>query len=169
MSTDDIEQSAAIADLYRMVCQLNSVKDGGSANVSPTPAIVSTLANPATIPAYFTKSKARSLINLIKNIIEAITILGSLDPTLEAPFPDLETRNTPSKVLNDSLSSKISSSQPTQDSLNYRIKDYSDLLSSKGGINFLTPNQLDSGDFNTLLNQVQNEQERAKRGEGDCS
>jgi hypothetical protein len=169
MSTDDIEQSMAIKDLYRMIKQLNSVKDGGSANIAPTPAIVSTLANPSTIPAYFTKSKARSLINLIKNIIEAITTLASLDPTLEAPFPDLETRNTQSKVLNDSLSAKISTSQPTQDSLNYRVKDYSDLFKRSSSINFLTPNQLDSGEFDTLLTQVQNEQERAKRGEGDCS
>ncbi len=169
MSTDDIEQSMAIKDLYRMIKQLNSVKDGGSANIAPTPAIIATLANPATIPAYFTKSKARSLLNLIKNIIEALSILGSLDPTLEAPFPDLETRNTPSKVLNDSLSAKISTSQPTQDSLNYRVKDYSDLFNRSSSINFLTPNQLDSGEFDTLLTQVQNEQERAKRGEGNCS
>ena len=169
MSTDDIEQSMAIKDLYKMIKQLNSVKDGGSANIAPTPAIIATLANPATIPAYFTKSKARSLLNLIKNIIEALSILGSLDPTLAAPFPDLETRNTQSKVLNDSLSAKISTSQPTQDSLNYRVKDYSDIFNNTSNINFLTPNQLDSGDFNTLLNQVQNEQERAKRGEGDCS
>ncbi len=169
MSTDDIEQSAAIKDLYRMVKQLNSVKDGGSANVAPTPAIIASIANIGEIPSYFAKSKARSLLNLIKNIIEALSILGSLDPTLAAPFPDLETRNTPSKVLNDSLSAKISTSQPTQDSMNYRVKDYSDLFNNGSRINFLTPNQLDSGEFDTLLTQVQNEQERAKRGEGDCS
>ena len=169
MTTDDIEQSLAIKDLYRMIKQLNSVKKGGSANVAPTPAIIATLANPGTIPSYFAKSKARSLINLIKNIIEAISILGSLDPELAAPFKDLETRNTQSKVLNDSLSAKLSTSQPTQDSLNYRVKDYSDLFNESSSINFLSPNQLDSGEFTTLLNQIQNEQERAKRGEGDCS
>ena len=169
MSQDDIEQSIAIKDLYRMIKQLNSVKKGGSANVAPTPAIIATLANPGTIPSYFAKSKARSLINLIKNIIEALSILGSLDPELAAPFKDLETRNTQSKVLNDSLSAKLSTSQPTQDSLNYRVKDYSDLFNKSSSINFLSPNQLDSGEFTTLLNQIQNEQERAKRGEGDCS
>jgi len=169
MSTDDIEQSAAIKDLYRMVKELNGAKWGSDANVAPTPAIIASIANIGEIPSYFAKSKARSLLNLIKNIIEALSILGSLDPTLEAPFPDLETRNTPSKVLNDSLSAKISTSQPTQDSLNYRVKDYSDLFNNGSSINFLTPNQLDSGEFDTLLTQVQNEQERAKRGEGDCS
>ena len=80
MSVDDIEQSAAIKDLYRMVKQLNSVKDGGSANVAPTPAIIASIANIGEIPAYFSKSKARSLLNLIKNIIEALSVLGSLDP-----------------------------------------------------------------------------------------
>ena len=152
-----------------MVKQLNSVKDGGSANVAPTPAIIASIANIGEIPAYFSKSKARALINLIKNILEGLSTLATLDPELTAPFPDLETRNNESKVLNDSLSAKLSSSQPTQDSLNYRVKDYSDLFNDGSSINSLTPNQLDSGDFDTLLTQVRNEQERARRGEGDCS
>ena len=176
MSVDDIEQSAAIKDLYRMVKQLNSVKDGGSANVAPTPAIIASIANIGEIPAYFSKSKARSLLNLIKNIIEALSVLGSLDPEFAAPFTDLETTNIESKVLNDSLSAKMAFSQPTEDSLNYNFKDYSRFIGGgKQGsnfglnVNFLTPNQLDSGDFDTLLNQVQNEQKRAAEGKGDCS
>ena len=184
MSLDDIEMSTAIKDLYRMVKELNSVKSGGSANVTPTPAIIASIANIGEIPSYFAKSKARALLNLIKNIIEALSILGSLDPTLAAPFPDLDTTNTPSKVLNDSLSAKISTSQPTRDTLNYRVPDYSNLFGNNAGgftsgtnintnqniqANFLTPNQLDSGDFDTLLGEIKDEQDRARKGKGNCS
>jgi len=184
MSLDDIEMSTAIKDLYRMVKELNSVKSGGSANVAPTPAVIASIANIGEIPSYFAKSKARALINLIKNVIEALSILGSLDPTLAAPFPDLDTTNIPSKVLNDSLSAKISTSQPTRDTLNYRVPDYSNLFNNNtGGLtsgnnintnqniqaNFLTPNQLDSGDFDTLLEEIKDEQNRARKGKGNCS
>ena len=178
MSADDVEQSLAIKDLYRMIKQLNSVKKGGSANVAPTPAIIATLANPGTIPGYFSKSKARALLNLVKNIIEGLSILGSLDPELGAPFQDLETINTESKVLNDSLSAKISNSQPKEDTANFDFKDYksgSRSASSGGsnlfpaGANLLSTNQLESGDFDNLLSQIQNEQKRAREGEGDCS
>ena len=178
MSADDVEQSLAIKDLYRMIKQLNSVKKGGSANVAPTPAIIATLANPGTIPGYFSKSKARAILNLIKNIIEGLSILGSLDPELGAPFQDLETINTESKVLNDSLSAKISNSQPKEDTANFDFKDYksgSRSASSGGsnlfpaGANLLSTNQLESGDFDNLLSQIQNEQKRAREGEGDCS
>ncbi len=170
MSADDLEQSAAIADLYRMVCELNSAKEGRDATVAPTPAIIASIANIGEIPAYFAKSKARSLINLIKNIIEAISVLGSLDPTFAAPFTNLKTTNIESKVLNDSLSAKMAFSQPTEDSLNYNFKDYSKSINGgKQGSNFglnvnlLTPNQLDSGDFDTLLNQVQNDKKELQR------
>ena len=183
MSQDDIEMSAAIKDLYLMVKQLNSVKKGGSANVAPTPAITATIANIGLIPSYFAKSKARSLLNLIINILEGLSILGTLDPELKAPFEDLETRNTESKVLNDSLSSKLASDQPKEDTANqifsspYINNGLRDLqgTSSTGGVinnisqNILSSNQLESGDFDTLLSQIQNEQERARRGEGDCS
>ena len=183
MSQDDIEMSTAIKDLYLMVKQLNSVKKGGSANVAPTPAITATIANIGLIPSYFAKSKARSLLNLIKNILEGLSILGTLDPELKAPFEDLETRNTESKVLNDSLSSKLASDQPKEDTANqifsspYINNGLGDLqgTSSTGDVlnnisqNILSSNQLESGDFDTLLSQIQNEQERARRGEGDCS
>tara|TARA_B100000497_G_C7695495_1_gene424585 strand:+ start:273 stop:3179 length:2907 start_codon:yes stop_codon:yes gene_type:complete len=176
MSTDDIEQSAAIKDLYRMINEVNRAKWGSDANVAPTPAIIASIANIGEIPAYFSKSKARSLINLIKNIIEALSVLGSLDPELAAPFTDLETTNIESKVLNDSMSAKMAFSQPTEDSLNSNFKDYNKFINSNRqgsnfgiNVNFLTPNQLDSGDFDTLLNQVQNEQKRAAEGKGDCS
>lgn len=188
MTTDDIEQSEAIKDLYLMIKQLNSVKKGGSANVSPTPAIIATLANPGTIPGYFGKSQSRAVLNLIKNIIEGLSILGSLDPELGAPFKDLETTNNESKVLNDSLSARVSSSQPREDTTNFEYKDYrgrtgrkteggrssttggrsrSDLFPE--GSRLLSTNQLDSGDFDDLLSQIKNEQERAREGEGDCS
>jgi len=167
MSADDLTQSGAIADLYKMICQLNSVKKGKSAGVAPTPALIATFVQPGTIPTYFKKSKARALINLIKNILEALSILGSLDPELAAPFQDLETINTESKVLKDSLSAKLSTSQPKEDTLNYSYKDFS--LSNSSNIRSLSADQLNSADFDTLLKQITNEQERAKRGEGDCS
>ena len=170
MSVDDIEQSQAIRDLYKMVCQLNSVKKGGSANVAPTPALISTFANPGTIPTYFKKSKARALINLIKNILEGLSTLATLDPELAAPFQDLKTSNNESKVLKDSLSAKLSSSQPREDTINYpNAIDVGFGFSNTPGASSLSQNQLNSGDFNTLLEQITNEQERAKRGEGDCS
>ena len=169
MSLDDIEQSQAIRDLYKMVCQLNSVKKGGSANVAPTPALISTFANPGTIPTYFKKSKVRALINLIKNILEGLSTLATLDPELAAPFQDLKTRNTESKVLKDSLTAKLSTSQPREDTLNYDYRDVGYGFSNTPGASSLSQNQLNSGDFNTLLEQITNEQERAKRGEGDCS
>ena len=190
MSQDDIEMSTAIKDLYRMVKQLNSVKKGGSANVAPTPAITASIANIGLIPSYFAKSKARSLLNLIKNILEGLSILGTLDPELKAPFDNLTTRNTESKVLNDSLSSKLASDQPQEDTANQIFSSPyinsgtsftggdsfgGEGASQRGNIlnnisqNVLSSNQLESGDFDTLLNQIQNEQERARRGEGDCS
>lgn len=167
MSADDIEQSLAIKDLYLMIKQLNSVKKGGSANVAPTPALIATMANPATIPGYFSKSKARALINLIKNILEGLNTLATLDPELAAPFQDLKTVNTESKVLKDSLSAKLSTSQPKEDTLNYSYKDFN--LSNSSNVKSLSADQLNSGDFDTLLKQITNEQERARRGEGDCS
>lgn len=167
MSTDDIEQSQAIKDLYLMIKQLNSVKKGGSANVAPTPALISTMANPASIPTYFAKSKSRALLNLIKNILEGINLLSSLDPELGAPFQDLKTTNIESKVLKDSLSAKISTSQPKEDTANFDYVYYN--FSDTPGSASLSSNQLESGDFDNLLSQIRNEQERARNREGDCS
>ena len=167
MSADDITQSEAIKDLYKMITILNAKKRGGTPPLPPTPALIATFAQPKLAVGYFKKSKARALINLIKNILEALSILGSLDPELAAPFQDLETVNTESKVLKDSLSAKLSTSQPKEDTLNYNYKDFS--LSNSSNIKSLSADQLNSGDFDTLLKQITNEQERAKRGEGDCS
>ena len=49
MSADDLTQSGAIADLYKMICQLNSVKKGKSAGVAPTPALIATFVQPGLI------------------------------------------------------------------------------------------------------------------------
>lgn len=175
VTADEVTQAKAIADLYEMVKELDRKKDGGDLDrPGPTPAIASTLLQPVTIPAYFSKSRVLAIINLIKTILEALSILSSLDPQLGAPFENLETRNTESKVLNDSLSAKLSMSQPQEDTINYVYQDFSKLVNGTGAdglrtqINFLTPNQLDSGEFDTLLDQIKNEQERAARSEGSC-
>lgn len=163
VTKDLVEHSVAINDLYRMVKELNGVKDGGRANTAPTPALILNKANPATIPKYFTKSRVAAIVNLVKTILEALSILGTLDPEFGVPFENLTTRNNESKVLNDSLAAKFNLNQPEEDTLNYIYKNY-----TTSGINSLTPNQLDSGEFDTLLEQINNEQERARRREGDC-
>ena len=165
---DTTEHAQAITDLYRMVTELNSTKNGGSANVIPTPAIIATKANTKEIPTKFSAKKAALAFNLIKNILEAIKLLSSLDPELGTPFPNMKTIFNESKVLNDSISAKLSSSQPTEDTLNYDL--YPPISTGDGiAINSLSSNQLDSGEFDTLLEQINNEQKRAKRGEGNCS
>lgn len=167
-ATDTTEHAQAITDLYRMVTELNSTKDGGSANVAPTPAIVASEANTKEIPAKFSAKKAALVLNLIKNILEAIKLLSSLDPELGTPFPDMETTFNESKVLNDSISAKLGASQPTEDTLNYDL--YPPTNTGDGiTINSLSSNQLDSGEFDTLLGQINDEQKRARRREGDCS
>ena len=99
--------------------------------------------------------------------LEALNILSALDPKLDSPFNDLTTRNNESKVLNDSLSAKLNLNQPEEDTVNYI---YQDFTSKTGGvINSLSTNQLNSGEFDSLLQQINNEQERARKGEGDCS
>lgn len=164
MTRDMVEHSVAINDLYRMVKELNAVKDGGRAETSPTPALIANKKNPVKIPKYFSKSRVSAIINLIKQILEGLSMLASLDPVFGTPFKNLKTRNTQSKVLNDSLSSKFNLNQPTEDSLNYVFQDF-----NTSGIRSLSTNQLDSGEFNLLLEQIKNEQERASRGEGSCS
>ena len=164
MAKDIVENSLAVHDLYRMVKELNSVKDGGRANTTPTPALVLTKKNPSTIPAYFSKYRSYTIKNLLKNILEALSILSDLDPEFGIPFDGLETRNNPSKILNDSLSARFNLNQPEEDTVNSVYRNY-----STSGINSLTPNQLDSGEFATLLDQINNEQERARNREGDCS
>lgn len=164
MAKDIVENSLAVHDLYRMVKELNAVKDGGRANTVPTPALVLTKKNPSTIPAYFSKYRAYTISNLLKNILEALSILSDLDPEFGVPFDGLETRNNSSKILNDSLSARFNLNQPEEDTVNSVYRNY-----RTSGINSLTPNQLDSGEFATLLDQINNEQERARNREGDCS
>jgi len=164
MAKDIVENSLAVHDLYRMVEELNKVKDGGRATTTITPALVLTKKNPSTIPAYFSKYKSYTVKNLLKNILEALSILSDLDPELGIPFDGLETRNNPSKILNDSLSARFNLNQPEEDTVNSVYRNY-----STSGINSLTQNQLDSGEFATLLDQINNEQERARNREGDCS
>lgn len=164
VTKDLTTHSKAIEDLFIMVNKLNAVKDGGRINSSPTKAISRTIASIPKIPAYFSKSRIAALINLIKTILEAISVLGSLDPVFGTPFENLKTRNTESKVLKDSLAAKFDLNQPTEDTLNSEFS-----ISEASGIRFLSQNQLDSGEFDTLLKQIADEQERARRGEGDCS
>lgn len=164
MTTDMVEHANAIEDLHRMVRELNAVKDGGRANTAATPAIILTKKNQNKIPKYFSKSRTEATINLVKTILEGLSTLATLDPVLGVPFDNLKTRNDQSKVLNDSLSAKFNTNQPTEDSLNSIFQDF-----DTAGIRSLSNNQLDSNEFATLLEQINNEQERASRGEGSCS
>ena len=164
MTTDMAIQAQAIDDLHRMVRELNAVKDGSRAEVTATPAIISTKKSKTKIPKYFNKSRVAALINLVKTVLEALSTLASLDPKLGAPFKNLKTRNNKSKVLNDSLAAQFNTNQPAEDTLNSDFVEY-----TPSSIKSLSKNQLDSGEFDVLLNQINNEQERARRGEGSCS
>jgi len=147
--------------------KLDKGKDGARPLVAITPALAKTFTHTKTIPAYYKKSRTKAILNLIKTILEALKILSALDPKLDSPFNDLTTRNNESKVLNDSLSAKLNLNQPEEDTVNYI---YQDFTSKTGGvINSLSTNQLNSGEFDSLLQQINNEQERARKGEGDCS
>ena len=164
MTTDMATQAQAIDDLHRMVRELNAVKDGSRAEVTATPAIVATKKSKVKIPKYFNKSRIAAIINLVKTILEALSTLASLDPQLGTPFKNLKTRNNKSKVLNDSLAAQFNTNQPSEDTLNSDFVEY-----TPSSIKSLSKNQLDSGEFDVLLNQINNEQERARRGEGSCS
>lgn len=167
VTTDSATQAQAIRDLYKMVLKLDKKKDGIRGLATITPALAKTFTHTKTIPAYYKKSRTKAILNLIKTILEALKILETLDPKLDAPFSDLTTRNNESKVLNDSLSAKLNLNQPEEDTVNYI---YQDFTSKTGGIiNSLSTNQLNSGEFDSLLQQINNEQERARKGEGDCS
>lgn len=167
MTTDATTQAEAIKDLYKIVLKLDKVKDGKRGVASITPAIAKTFTHTKTIPAYYKKSRTKAILNLVRTILEALKILATLDPKLDAPFNDLTTRNNGSKVLNDSLSAKFNLNQPEEDTVNYIYQDFT----SKTGnvISSLSTNQLNSGEFDSLLQQINNEQERARKGEGDCS
>ena len=173
--TNDVrENSQAIRDVHNMARRLDAVKDGGRAGTSPTPATIASLKNIADIPVYFglSKKEAIKIQNLYVN--PAGVTLASLDPLLDVPFGGLETRNNQSKVLNDSLSAKLQLSQPKQDTVNYPQTGGAQsnaFFGSRppGGINSLSANELTSDDLQDLLSQVQNEQERARNREGDCS
>lgn len=163
MTTDMAIQAQAIEDLHRMIRELNTNKTGTAIEAAATPAIISTKKSKTKIPKYFNKSRVAALINLVKTVLEALSTLASLDPKLGAPFKNLKTRNNKSKVLNDSLAAQFNTNQPAEDTLNSDFVEY-----TPSSIKSLSKNQLDSGEFDVLLNQINNEQERAARSEGSC-
>jgi hypothetical protein len=164
MTTDMATQAQAIEDLHRMIRELNAVKDGGRAETTATPAVVATKKSKVKIPKYFNKSRIAAIINLVKTVLEALSTLASLDPELGTPFKNLKTRNNESKVLKDSLAAQFNTNQPTEDTLNSDFIEY-----RPSSIKSLSKNQIDSGEFDILLEQISNEQERGRDGKGDCS
>lgn len=170
-AADTTEHAQAITDLYAMVQQLNSVKDGGSAVVGPTPAILASAANIAEIPAKHAVNKAFLIANVIKDLKQAFDLLMDLAPVLGTAFDlsESDQKFNQSKVLNDSLSAKISNSAPQEDKVNYTLSAAAGNNSLQNPFRSLSNSQIGSGEFDTLISQVNNEQERARKRESDCS
>ena len=170
-AADTTEHAQAITDLYAMVQQLNSVKDGGSAVVGPTPAILASAANIKEIPAKHAINKAFLIANVIKDLKQAFDLLMDLAPVLGTAFDlsDSDQKFNQSKVLNDSLSAKISNSAPQEDKVNYTFSASAGNNSLQNPFRSLSNSQIGSGEFDTLISQVNNEQERARKRESDCS
>jgi len=159
---DTTEHAQAITDLYEMIGNINSKLYSGPLAIAPTPAILAAQANITEIPSHYNMIFQRIFGKSWKDILKAIDILSSLDPEFGVPFNSEETKFNQSKVLNDSISSKLSSSQPTEDSVNFSFNKNNSLIKS------LSNSQLNSGDFDELLSQIKNEQKAAKERKGTC-
>ena len=170
-AADTTEHAQAITDLFAMVQKIDARLYRGSVGVAPTPAILASAANIKEIPAKYAKNKAFLIANVIKDIKQAIDLLMDLDPEFGIAFDlgDSDQKFNQSKVLNDSLSAKISSSAPQEDRVNYTFSAAAGNNSSQNPFRSLSNSQISSGEFDTLISQVNNEQERARKRESDCS
>ena len=94
-----------------------------------------------------------------------------LDPEFGIAFDlgESDQKFNQSKVLNDSLSAKISNSAPQEDKVNFTFSAAAGNNSSQNPFRSLSNSQIGSGEFDTLISQVNNEQERARKRESDCS
>jgi hypothetical protein len=122
--------SRAIKDLYEFTKALNAVKRGGDAGVRVTEALDSAFNN---IPALLNLSKinrenALKILNggiipadrewrgLNPDLSRGIK-LGSYSPTLPTPFNNEQTLFNQTRVLSESLESKLTDNDPEQQSI----------------------------------------------------
>ena len=170
-AADTTEHAQAITDLFAMIQRLDGALYRGSLGLAPTPAILASAANIKEIPAKYAKNKAFLIANVIKDIKQAIDLLMDLDPEFGIAFDlgESDQKFNQSKVLNDSLSAKISNSAPQEDKVNFTFSAAAGNNSSQNPFRSLSNSQIGSGEFDTLISQVNNEQERARKRESDCS
>lgn len=170
-AVDTTEHAQAITDLFAMIQRIDGKLYTGSLGITPTPAIIASAANIKEIPAKYGATKKFLLANVIKDLKQAIDLLMDLAPEFGTPFDlsDSDQKFNQSKVLNDSLSAKISNSAPQEDKVNYSFSAGASSNSSQNPFRSLSNSQINSGEFDTLISQVNNEQKRAAEGKGNCS
>lgn len=168
---DTTEHAQAITDLFAMIQRIDGRLYRGSLGITPTPAIIASAANIKEIPAKYAKNRGFIIANVIKDLKQALDLLMELAPEFGTPFDlsDSDQKFNQSKVLNDSLSAKISNSAPQEDKVNYAFSAAAGSNGSQNPFRLLSNSQIKSGEFDTLISQVNNEQERARKRESDCS
>ena len=170
-AADTTEHAQAITDLFAMIQRIDGRLYRGALGIVPTPAIIASAANIKEIPAKYGATKKFLLANVIKDLKQAIDLLMDLAPEFGTPFDlsDSDQKFNQSKVLNDSLSAKISNSAPKEDKVNYNFSAGAGNDSLQNPFRSLSNSQINSGEFDTLISQVNNEQKRAAEGKGNCS
>lgn len=165
-----IETSKAVRDTYNYVKRLDNAKNGGRVGVVATDSLLNVFKNITRIASLNSLSKKEANYITSNFISRAdkewksmepggglvdITnfVLGLIPVDLPPVFDKCATKRNKSKAINDSISSKINSPVPPQPG---------SLFDSK------LPGYLDSPNFESLLDQITYQQNRAQTGEAEC-
>jgi len=165
-----IETSKAVRDTYNYVKRLDNAKNGGRVGVVATDSLLNVFKNITRIASLNSLSKKEANYITSNFISRAdkewksmepggglvdITnfVLGLIPVDLPPVFDKCATKRNKSKAINDSISSKINSPVPPRPG---------SLFDSK------LPGYLDSPNFESLLDQITYQQNRAQTGEAEC-
>lgn len=189
-----IDTSKAIKDTFNYVQRLDWKKKGTKVGVAPTDSLLTVFKNITRIAVLNSKSKAEA--NLItssflktadkewkalepaKDLVDlADFVLGLIPKNLPATFGNCKTKRNKDKVLKDSLESKLNSPVPPEPSslfenlvpaeyLDLDVPSISSSTSTPGLSLGLSPERRE--EISSILDQINYEQGRAKRGEADC-
>lgn len=180
-----IDTSKAIKDTFAYVQRLDWKKDGGKVGVAPTDSLLTVFKNIARIATLNATSKAEAnfitssflktadkewkALEPAKDLIElADFVLGLVPKNLPPTFGKCKTKRDKDKVLKDSLESKLNSPVPPEPSSlfeNLLPTNYVDIDNPSISSPF---SQERKDEISSILDQINYEQGRAKRGEADC-
>ena len=184
-----IDTSKAIKDTFNYVKRLDYKKDGGRVGVVPTDSLITVFKNISRIAKLNSKSKAEAnfitssylkaadkewkALEPAKDLVDlADFVLGLIPKNLPPTFGKCKTKRDKDKVLKDSLESKLNSPVPPEPSSLFENLLPSNYLNiDDPSISSLSPSGLSperKKEISSILDQINYEQSRAKRGEADC-